>query len=468
MHTSTFDLIVIGAGPGGYVAAIRAAQLGMDVTVVEREHPGGICSNWGCIPTKALLHTADVYRGIQQADTLGLQVQMQGIGFDFGQVVARSRDVATKMNKGVRHLLKKHNVTLLEGEAKLVGSGKVEVLTQEGCEARLLCASNIIVATGARARELPGLMANGDRIWSYRHALQPPKFPEQLAVLGGGAIGMEFASFYAALGSKVTVVEMEARVLPQEDAEISVVVQKAFQKRGIQVLTGSRVDAAALHDDGLMLTVSSDGASSTLEASHLLVSAGVIGNIEGLGLENTQVVTERGHIVIDSLCRTGEPGVYAIGDVAGSPWLAHKASHEGLLCVEAIAGLPVDELDVHRIPSCTYCHPQVASVGLTEEQARATGRKINVGRFPFIGNGLATALNSAEGMVKTIFDAETGELLGSHMVGAGVTELIHGMGLAATLESTEVELMKTIFPHPTLSEAVHESVLSAFGRAMHI
>ncbi|WP_151445402.1 dihydrolipoyl dehydrogenase [Lacisediminimonas profundi] len=467
MNPASFDLIVIGGGPGGYVAAIRAAQLGMKAAVVEREHPGGICSNWGCIPTKALLHAADVYREIQHAGTLGLQVQMQGAGFDFGQVVARSREVAQKMNTGVRHLLKKNKVTLLEGEGKLAGSGQVEVLMQDGLRQQLR-APHVIIATGARARELPGLAVDGERIWSYRQALQPPVFPKQLVVLGGGAIGMEFASFYATLGSKVTVVEQQARVLPQEDAEISAAVQKAFEKQGISVRTGTTVNAAVRHGDGLMLTLSAGGTTSTLEASHLLVSAGVVGNVEGLGLEKTRVRTERGHIVIDSACRTGEPGVYAIGDVAGPPWLAHKASHEGVLCVEAIAGLPVHALDPLRIPACTYCHPQVASVGLTEEQARATGRQLKVGRFPFVGNGRATALGAVDGMIKTVFDAQTGELLGSHMVGAGVTELIHGMGLAATLEATEAELMETIYPHPTLSEAVHESVLAAFGRALHI
>lgn len=463
-HDGSLDLLVIGGGPGGYVAAIRAAQLGLRSALVEREHLGGICSNWGCIPTKALLHTASIYRQIRHAGELGITVD--GLKFDFSSLVQRSRRIAERMNNGVRHLLKKNEVALHEGEGRLLGPGQVEVTDSSG-DKTVLRAKHIILATGARSRDIPGLAVDGTRIWNYRHALLAPALPPSLLVIGGGAIGMEFASFYAALGSKVTVVEMQDRLLPVEDKEVSAFVRGAFEKQGIAVRTGTTVVGIEPAGDALTALLDS-GSIDRLEVSHVLVAVGVTANTEGLGLEHTAVQVEAGQIVIDDRCRTAEPGIYAVGDVAGPPWLAHKASHEAVLCVEHIAGRHQGGgLDRLRIPACTYSHPQVASIGLTEEQALAQGRTLRVGRFPFAANGKAAALGETDGFIKTVFDRASGELLGAHLTGAEVTELIHGFSIAKTLEATEEELMHTIFPHPTLSEASHESVLMAYGRALH-
>lgn len=470
MDESNFDVVVIGGGPGGYVAAIRAAQSGLKTALVERAHLGGICSNWGCIPTKALLHTASLYRQIRHAQPLGIKVD--GLSFDFRQVMQRSRAVADRMNSGVGYLLKKNKVTVLEGHGKLAGPGRVEV-TIKNEAARTLGARHIILAAGARPRSIPGLEADGARVWNYYHALQQEKLPASLLIVGAGAIGMEFASFYSALGCQVTVAEMQPRVLPAEDAEVSAFVQGAFEKQGIAIRTGTTVAGIREAAGGVQVQLQRDGKPEQLEVAHVLVSAGVVGNTEQLGLETTRVKVEAGHIVVDELCRTAEPNVYAIGDIAGAPWLAHKASHEAGLCVDAIVSeqqhLPLHmPLNRQRIPACTYCHPQVASIGLTEAQATEQGYALRVGRFPFRGNGRATAHGETDGFVKTIFDAATGELLGAHMAGPEVTELIHGLAIAKSLEATEAELIGTIFPHPSLSEAVHESVLAAYDRALHI
>lgn len=466
MAETKFDLVVIGGGPGGYIAAIRAAQLGLRAALVEREHLGGICSNWGCIPTKALLHTASVYRHMKHASALGIKVE--GLSFDFKQVFERSRAIANRMSNGVRHLLKKNKVTLFEGHGRLLPPGRVEVTTTNNVKT-VLGAAHIILATGARPRDIPSLPVDGVRIWSYRHALLPQALPTSLLVIGAGAIGMEFASFYSTLGSKVTVVETQQRVLPVEDKDVSAFVRTAFEKQGIEIRTETTITSLQQSARGLTLSLQCNGNTEQLEVDTALVSIGVIGNTEQLGLENTKVKFEQGHIVIDEQFRTGEPGVSAIGDLAGPPWLAHKASHEAVMCVEGITGQAhTVPLNAQQIPACTYCYPQVASIGLTEEQATQQGHKLRVGRFPFSGNGKATALGETDGFIKTLFDVNTGELLGAHMVGAEVTELIHSFAIAKTLETTEVELMNAIFPHPTLSEAIHESVLAAFGRALHI
>jgi dihydrolipoamide dehydrogenase len=462
---AAFDVLVIGGGPGGYVAAIRSAQLGLRTALVEREHLGGVCSNWGCIPTKALLHAAAMYRQMQHAHQLGITVQ--GLSFDFAALMQRSRAVAERMNKGVRHLLKKNKVSLHEGSGRLLGDQRVEVTDAAGV-ATVIRAIHIIIATGARAREIPALAADGARIWNYRHALAAPALPPSLLVVGAGAIGMEFASFFAALGSKVTVVEARERVLPAEDRDVSAFVRDAFERQGIAIRTNATVAGVETGEAGLVVTLGG-AAAERLEVDRMLVAAGLSANTEGLGLDKTAVRVEAGHIVTDACCRTAEPGIYAIGDVAGGPWLAHKASHEGVLCVEHIAGLHRGGgLDRQRIPACTYCHPQVASFGMTEEQALAQGHAVRVGRFPFIGNGKATALGETEGFIKTVFARDSGELLGAHLVGPEVTELVHSFAIAKTLETTEEEMMQTVFPHPTLSEAIHESVLMALGRAIHI
>ena len=460
MADTTFDLIVVGGGPGGYVAAIRASQLGMKVALVEREHLGGICLNWGCIPTKALLRSAEIYEGIKHAGDYGLSVK--GQGFDLDKIVARSRKIAGQLNGGVGHLLKKNKVTVFDGSAKLAGPGKVQV------DKTTLSAKHIILATGARARTLPGMEPDGKLIWTYRHALVPDTVPERLLVVGSGAIGIEFASFFNSMGSKVTVVEVMDRVLPVEDAEISAFAHKAFEKEGMSIITSATVKALKKGKDTVTATIEAAGKTSEITVDRVILAVGIVGNVEDLGLEGTKVKVERSHIETDQWCQTGEPGVYAIGDIAGPPWLAHKASHEGFICVEKIAGVKgVHPLDTSRIPGCTYCRPQVASIGLTEQAAKDKGYKVKVGRFPFIGNGKAIALGEPEGLVKTVFDEKTGELLGAHMIGAEVTELIQGYSIAKTLETTEAELMHTVFPHPTLSEMMHESVLDAFGRAIH-
>jgi len=475
MNKHSFDLVILGGGPGGYVAAIRAAQLGMKTAVVEREHLGGICLNWGCIPTKALLRSAEVYEQMQHAAAYGLTVERAG--FDLAAIVQRSRKVATQLSGGVRHLLKKNGVEVFEGHGRLAGGGQVRVGASSAGAAQAaaqlhaeLHAKHIVVATGARARVVPPLEPDGKLVWTYREAMVPPALPKSLAVVGSGAIGIEFASFYRSLGVEVTVIEMLDRVLPVEDEEISAFARKAFEKRGLKLLTGSIVKGLTKRADGVTLEIAAAGGATTkLDVERVISAVGIVGNVEDLGLENTRVQIDRTHIVTDAWCRTAEPGVHAIGDVAGAPWLAHKASHEGILCVEKIAGLPgLHPLNVRRIPGCTYCTPQVASVGLTEARARAAGHDVKVGRFPFIGNGKAIALGEPEGLVKTVFDAKTGELLGAHMVGAEVTELIQGYAVGMTLETTEAELMHTVFAHPTLSEMLHEATLAAYGRAIHI
>ncbi|ETA49891.1 dihydrolipoyl dehydrogenase [Ponticoccus alexandrii] len=459
MASQTFDMVVVGAGPGGYVAAIRGAQLGLKVCVVEREHLGGICLNWGCIPTKALLRSAEVFHLMQRAGEFGLTAE--GLGFDLDKVVARSRGIAKQLNQGVGHLLKKNGVTVVMGEARLDGPRRVVVGD------RVLEAGAVVLATGARARDLPGLEADGKRVWSYRHALQPPHMPKRLLVIGSGAIGIEFASFYNALGAEVTVVEVMDRILPAEDAEIAAFAKKQFVKQGMTVLEGATVTALDRQADRVVASVDKSGDKSRIEVDAVISAVGIVGNVEGLGLEDLGVRVEKTHVVTDRHCRTGIDGLYAIGDLAGAPWLAHKASHEGVMVAELIAGGDPHPVAPDSIAGCTYCQPQVASVGLTEAKAKAAGHEIRIGRFPFIGNGKAIALGEAEGMVKTIFDATTGALLGAHMVGAEVTELIQGYVIGRQLETTEEDLMLTVFPHPTLSEMMHESVLDAWGRAIH-
>ena len=461
MADTAFDLIVIGGGPGGYVAAIRAAQLGMKTALVEREHLGGICLNWGCIPTKALLRSADVLRTMKHAESYGLSAP--GASFDLAKVVARSRAVSAQLQGGVKHLLKKNKVTVFDGVGKLAGPGKVQV-----GEATTLTSPHIILATGARARVLPGLEPDQKLVWTYREALVPQDLPKRLLVVGSGAIGIEFACFYQTMGAQVTVVEVMDRILPVEDAEISTIARKSLEKQGFTILTGAKVTGLTKTANDVTATIEAGGKTTQATFDRVISAVGIVGNVENLGLEGTKVVVDKTHIVTDEWCRTGEPGVYAIGDLTGPPWLAHKASHEGVICVEKIAGLPhLHPLDTGKIPGCTYCHPQVASVGLTEEKAKATGREIKVGRFPFVANGKAIALGETEGLIKTVFDAKTGELLGAHMIGAEATEMIQGYTIGMTLETTEAELMHTVFPHPTLSEMMHESVLDAFGRAIH-
>ncbi len=459
-----FDLIVIGAGPGGYVAAIRAAQLGLKVACIERENLGGICLNWGCIPTKAMLRSSEVFHLMHRAKEFGLKCD--GVDYDLDAVVKRSRGVAKQLSGGIGHLFKKNKVTTIMGEAKLVGKGKVSVKTDKGED--ILEAKNIVIATGARARDLPGLEADGKRVWSYRAALQPPHMPKKLLVIGSGAIGIEFASFYNTLGAETTVVEVMDRILPVEDEEISKFAKKQFEKQGMKILQKATVKSLDRKADKVIATIEAGGKSETQEFDTVISAVGIVGNIEGLGLEDVGIKIDRTHIATDEFCRTGVEGIYAIGDIAGAPWLAHKASHEGVMVAELIAG----KNDVHpvrpeSIAGCTYCHPQVASVGMTEAKAREAGHDIKVGHFPFIGNGKAIALGEPEGMVKTIFDKKTGELLGAHMIGAEVTELIQGYIVGRQLETTEEDLAHTVFPHPTLSEMMHESVLDADGRAIH-
>ncbi|MEK9801486.1 MAG: dihydrolipoyl dehydrogenase [Alphaproteobacteria bacterium] len=462
--TKTFDLIVIGGGPGGYVAAIRAAQLGLTAAVVEREHLGGICLNWGCIPTKALLRAAELRHSIDEMKDFGITINGE-ISIDLPAVVKRSRKVAGRLSMGVRHLLKKNKVPVFEAEAKLgAKQGNQRIVTLSSGES--LSAKHVIIATGARARSLPGIEVDGKTILTYREAMVPETMPRSLLIIGSGAIGSEFASFYHDMGVEVTLIEAMDRILPVEDEEISSFVQKAFTKRGINILTG--VKMASLKSDGNTVTASFEGDQGAVTADRAILAVGITGNSENLGLEDTAVKVDRGHIVTNEWAATDEPGVYAIGDVTGPPWLAHKASHEGILCVEKIAGLKdAHPIGAGAVPGCTYCRPQVASVGMTEAAAKAAGLKVKIGRFPFAGNGKAIALGDDQGMIKTIFDEKTGELLGAHMVGPEVTELIQGYAIARTLEATEAELIQTIFPHPTLSEAMHESVLDAFDRAIH-
>jgi dihydrolipoamide dehydrogenase len=466
MAAREFDVIVIGAGPGGYVAAIRAAQLGLKAVVVEREALGGICLNWGCIPTKAMLRSAEVFHLLHRAAEFGLSAS--GIGYDLGAVVKRSRGVARQLSNGVGHLLKKNKVEVVMGTARLTGALRVAVTGEKGA-GDLVARKAVILATGARARVLPGLEPDGDLVWSYRHALQPPRMPKELLVIGSGAIGIEFASFFNTLGARTTVVEVMDRILPVEDAEISAFARKQFVKQGMTILEKAAVkqlDRTA--GVGVVAHIEQAGKVTTQGFDTVISAVGIVGNVEDLGLEAVGVKVERTHVVTDEFCRTGVPGLYAIGDIAGPPWLAHKASHEGVMVAELIAGGHPHPVRPEAIAGCTYCQPQVASVGLTEEKAKAAGHEVRVGRFPFIGNGKAIALGEAEGMIKTVFDAATGELLGAHMVGAEVTELIQGYVVGRQLETTEEDLMAAVFPHPTLSEMMHESVLDAWGRAIHI
>jgi len=459
-----FDLIVLGGGPGGYVAAIRAAQLKLKVALVEGKHLGGICLNWGCIPTKALLRSSEINHLLHHMGEYGFAAD--NIRFDLEAIVKRSRGVAGQLTAGIGHLMKKNKITVYNGYGKLAGAGKLTV-SAEGKPDVALSARHIILATGARPRQIPGIEVDGRLVWSYFEAMVPKVMPKSLLVIGSGAIGIEFASFYRNMGAEVTVVEMLDRVLPVEDAEISGLARKAFEKQGMKIITSATVKGMKKAADSVTVTVEAGGKAQDITVDRVISAVGIVGNVENLGLEGTKVKIERTHIVVDGYGQTAEPGVYAIGDVAGPPWLAHKASHEGVVCVEQIAGLKPHPFETGNIPGCTYCRPQVASVGLTEAKAKEAGHEVRVGRFPFIGNGKAIALGEPEGLIKTIFDAKTGELLGAHMIGAEVTEMIQGYVIARQLETTEAELMETVFPHPTVSEAMHESVLDAYGKVIH-
>lgn len=465
MAKQSFDLVVIGGGPGGYVAAIRASQLGLSVAVIERENMGGICLNWGCIPTKALLRTAEVKHLMENAEQFGLSVK--DVSFDLGKVISRSRDVAKRLSGGVSHLMKKNKVIVIMASAELGGRNKEgrEVILDNG---ETVIGKSIVLATGARARSLPGIDPDGKQIVTYRDAMTPQSMPKSLIVVGSGAIGIEFASFYRDMGVQVTVLEAVGRILPAEDAEISALAEKAMTARGMVIRTGVKLDGVAAGKNGVKASITASGKSEEITADRMILAVGIVANTEGLGLEKTAVTLDRGHVVTNHNMQTGEADIYAIGDMTGAPWLAHKASHEGIIAAEAIAGHAKGHaIDPKKVPGCTYCRPQVASIGYSEQAALDAGFEIKVGRFPFLANGKAIALGDDEGLVKTIFDAKTGALLGAHMIGPEVTELIQGYAIAQTLETTEAELMQTIFPHPTLSEAMHESVLDAYGKALH-
>lgn len=477
--TTQYDIIVIGGGPGGYVAAIRAAQLGLKTAVVEREHLGGICLNWGCIPTKALLRSAEIYHYMSHAKDYGLVADK--IGFDAAAIVQRSRGVSGRLNGGIGMLMKKNKIDVIWGEASIAKPGEVVVSEPKKpavqpqtpppkgtLGAGTYQAKHIIVATGARPRALPGIEPDGKLIWTYFEAMKPEAMPKSILVMGSGAIGIEFASFYRTMGAEVTVVEVLPQILPVEDAEIAAHARKRFEKQGIKILTGAKVTKVAKGANSITATIDDGKATQEITAERLISAVGVVGNIENLGLEKLGVKIDRGTVVTDGLGRTNVPGIYAIGDVAGPPMLAHKAEHEGVICVETIKGLHTHPMDKLKIPGCTYCHPQIASVGLTEAKAKEQGIEVRIGRFPFVGNGKAIALGEPEGLVKTIFDKKTGQLLGAHLVGAEVTELIQGFVIAMNLETTEEELIHAVFPHPTLSETMHESVLDAYGRVIHI
>jgi dihydrolipoamide dehydrogenase len=470
MKNSEYDLIVLGGGPGGYVAAIRGAQLGMKVILIEGEHLGGICLNWGCIPTKALLRASEVHHIVKNLDEFGFSAKE--ISFDISKVVKRSRSVAKQLSNGVEHLLKKNKVELLNGFGKILDKNgqlrNVEVKDKNGNVVNVV-GKNVIIATGARARSLPNIEPDGNAIWTYREAMVPSALPKSLLIIGSGAIGIEFASFYNDMGVDVTLVEVLDRILPVEDHEISTFAKKTFVKQGIKIKTSSKVVGIKKDAKGIDVSIDANGVVDSLKVDKIILAVGIIANTEGIGLEKTKIRTERGHIMIDQWCETDEPGIFAIGDVTGGPWLAHKASHEGVVCVEKIAGIKgVHPLNMHNIPGCTYSRPQIASVGMTQTKAESDGYDVKIGKFPFMGNGKAIALGEMEGFVKTIFDNKTGELLGAHMIGAEVTEMIQGYTVARTLETTEAELLSTVFPHPTLSEMMHESVLDAYGRAIHI
>ena len=470
MTNSEYDLIVVGGGPGGYVAAIRGAQLGMKVILIEGEHLGGICLNWGCIPTKALLRASEVHHIVKDLDEFSFSAKE--ISFDIAKVVKRARNVAKQLSNGVEHLLKKNKVELLNGFGKILDKNgqlrNVEVKDKNGNVVNV-AGKNVIIATGARARSLPNIEPDGNAIWTYREAMVPNDLPKSLLIIGSGAIGVEFASFYNDMGVDVTLVEVLDRILPVEDHEISTFAKKMFIKQGIKIKTSSKVLGVKKDATGIDVSIATNGGVDTLKVDKVILAVGIIANTEGIGLEKTKIKTERGHIVIDQWCETDEPGIFAIGDVTGGPWLAHKASHEGVVCVEKIAGIKgVHPLNTHNIPGCTYSRPQIASVGMTQAEAESDGYEVKIGKFPFMGNGKAIALGEMEGFVKTVFDSKTGELLGAHMIGAEVTEMIQGYTVARTLETTEAELLSTVFPHPTLSEMMHESVLDAYGRAIHI
>lgn len=463
MASNLFDLIVLGAGPGGYVAAIRASQLGLNVAVVEREHLGGICLNWGCIPTKAMLRSAEVYHLAERAKEFGLSAEK--ISFDLNKIVERSRKISGQLNQGVGHLLKKNKVTVFSGEAKLLDRSNVSINSDGKYEK--ITGKNIVLATGARARELPGMEADGDLVWTYKHALTPSRMPKKLLVIGSGAIGVEFASFYNTFGANTTIVEVLDRILPVEDEDVSSLAAEQFAKQGMTIKTGAKVQKLEKKKNQVVASIDCNGVTEVLEFDTVISAVGIIGNIEGLGLEEVGVETKANHVVTDEYCETTVSGIYAIGDLTGAPWLAHKASHEGVLVAEKIAGQSVKPINPIAIPGCTYSYPQIASVGLTEAQAQKAGYKINVGKFPFIGNGKAIALGEKEGFIKTIFDTSSGELLGAHMIGAEVTELIQGYVIGQALETTEDDLIHAVFPHPTLSEMMHESVLDAHSRVIH-
>ena len=470
MPNSNYDLIILGGGPGGYVAAIRASQLGMKIAIVEGEHIGGVCLNWGCIPTKALLRSSEIHHIINNLDHYGFSAKE--ISFDIKKVVKRSRDVAKKLSRGVEHLLKKNRVDVVFGYGKLLGKSgdfsHVEIQVNNN-EAKTITGKNVILATGARARSLPNIEPDGKIIWTYKEAMMPKSLPKSILIIGSGAIGVEFASFYNDMGTDVTIVEVLDRIVPSEDPDISLSAEKLFLKQGIKIKTSSKVSSVQTSLNGAKVSVVSKGKIEIIEVEKVILAIGIIGNTENIGVDGTNIKTNQGHIVVDEWCFTGEPGVYAIGDLVGAPWLAHKASHEGVLCVEKIAGIKgIHPLNTNNIPGCTYSRPQIASVGMSEPTAIAAGYDIKVGNFPFMGNGKAIALGEVDGFVKTIFDEKTGELLGAHMIGAEVTEMIQGYTIARTLETTETELLNTVFPHPTLSEMMHESVLDAYDRAIHI
>ena len=462
--SESFDTVIVGGGPGGYVAAIRASQLGMKTAIVEREHLGGICLNWGCIPTKALLRTSEIHHLLHNLDEFGLSAS--NVSFDIEKIVARSRGVAKRLSAGVAHLMKKNKIVVFGGHGRLAGPGTLAVTDKDG-KTEELKAANIILATGARARTLPGMEPDGKTIWTYREAILPDVMPKSLLVVGSGAIGMEFASFYRDLGAKVTVVEVLDRILPVEDADISALARKIFEKQGIVLQTGATVNDLKTASNGVTATIEAGGSSQEIGVERVILAVGIVGNVEDIGLEGTGVAIDRTHVTINEWSETGEKGVYAIGDLVGPPWLAHKASHEGVICIEHMAGLDTHPLDASNIPGCTYCRPQIASVGLTEAAAREAGHDVKVGSFPFLANGKAIALGDTDGLVKTVFDAKTGALLGAHMIGPEVTELIQSYAVARASEATEAELMHTVFPHPTLSETMHEAVLDAYGRVIH-
>lgn len=464
MVNTDFDIIIIGSGPGGYVSAIRASQLGMKTAIVEKTELGGVCLNWGCIPTKAMLRSSEIYHQMKHAKDYGLSANP---GFDLSAIVKRSRDIAAQLSGGVKFLMKKHKITVISGFASLKPGKTTPIVTVENVDYQ---AKHVVLATGARARTIPaaGLEPDGKYIWTAREAMVPDNIPNRLLVIGSGAIGMEFTSFFHTFGSDVTVVEMVDRILPAEDTEISDFALKTFKKQGVNIKTSTVVKSVSIKGDAVSATLETDGKAETHEFDRVILAIGIIGNTENMGLEALGVKIDRSHIEVDAFSSTGIPGLYAIGDVTTPPWLAHKASHEGVICVEKIAGLDPHPLDAGKIPGCTYCHPQIASVGMTEAKAKAAGHDVKVGRFPFLGNGKAIALGEAEGLIKTVFDAKTGELLGAHMIGAEVTELIQGYGIAQNLETTEKELMDTVFAHPTLSEMMHEAVLDAYGRVLHI